>query len=226
MITSTTPVQRAAPCLANSWWTKFVTSLAIPSQFMRPARARSIPPCSPVLYAEKASAGLPCPPRLMAMDTPLASTMASSFATPQVLAAPTRMPAVVRNMKESCGRLPAFADVGTNRDPKTAEMREARTLGLLLDVKPLTLPRMRANLSRRRERRSPAQPGRILNLMTNRDPQPAIPDPAAGRVTTVRWLRHGQPVPEGWRLADQRLDTHHNAHAVLIVEDPHTGEHR
>ena len=60
--------------------------------------------------------------------------------------------------------------------------------------------------------------------MEKPDLQPDHPD-RAGTVTTVRWLRHGQPVPDGWRLADQRLDTHHNAHAVLIVEDRPSGEH-
>lgn len=29
------------------------------------------------------------------------------------------------------------------------------------------------------------------------------------------WLRHGQPLPEGYRLAEQEL-THHHNHAILI----------
>ncbi|KAA1052533.1 hypothetical protein [Azospirillum argentinense] len=58
--------------------------------------------------------------------------------------------------------------------------------------------------------------------MEKPDLQPDAPDPA-GTVTIVRWLRHGQPVPDGWRLADQRLDTHHNAQAFLIEEDPPSG---
>ena len=33
-----------------------------------------------------------------------------------------------------------------------------------------------------------------------------------------RWLRHGVPMPDGWRLAEpQRIDTHHNFYAVLIT---------
>ena len=47
-------------------------------------------------------------------------------------------------------------------------------------------------------------------------------DPAAspagpGTVTEFAWLRHGQPVPEGWTVPPQRLDSHHNHYAVLIA---------
>ena len=54
--------------------------------------------------------------------------------------------------------------------------------------------------------------------------KPDLQPDHTGTVTIVRWLRHGDPLPKGWRLADQRLDTHHAAHAVLIVEDPPSGD--
>ena len=38
------------------------------------------------------------------------------------------------------------------------------------------------------------------------------------KITILQWLPHGKPLPDGWRVCDQRLDTHHNAHAVLIEE--------
>jgi hypothetical protein len=31
------------------------------------------------------------------------------------------------------------------------------------------------------------------------------------------WVRHGTPVPKGWRIAEQDL-THHHDHAVLIEQ--------
>ena len=37
-------------------------------------------------------------------------------------------------------------------------------------------------------------------------------------IRVFQWLVHGQPIPDGWKLADQRMDTHHNDHAVLIEQ--------
>lgn len=36
-----------------------------------------------------------------------------------------------------------------------------------------------------------------------------------GEVREVMWLRHGEPVPDGWRVVRQRW-THHGVHAQLI----------
>ena len=40
----------------------------------------------------------------------------------------------------------------------------------------------------------------------------------------VRWLRHGQPVPEGWRVCAPRLDTNHTLYTVLIERIDDAGE--
>jgi len=37
-------------------------------------------------------------------------------------------------------------------------------------------------------------------------------------ITEFMWLRHGSPMPEGWRLADQAI-THHTRYAVLIMRE-------
>lgn len=39
--------------------------------------------------------------------------------------------------------------------------------------------------------------------------------PRAVVVAVVAWLRLGEPVPDGWRIAAQRL-THHHRYSVLI----------
>ncbi len=41
-----------------------------------------------------------------------------------------------------------------------------------------------------------------------------------GEVREFTWLRHGKPVPEGWKVPDQRLDTHHQVYSVLIQKEP------
>ncbi len=38
-----------------------------------------------------------------------------------------------------------------------------------------------------------------------------------GETVEFAWLRHGREVPDGWRVAEQRLDTHHNDFARLLV---------
>ena len=38
-----------------------------------------------------------------------------------------------------------------------------------------------------------------------------------GEVRTLRYLRHGDPVPAGWQLADKLEGTHHGWFAVMIV---------
>lgn len=43
-------------------------------------------------------------------------------------------------------------------------------------------------------------------------PKPTAPLAA---VAVVAWLRLGEPIPDGWRLAAQRL-THHHRYSVLI----------
>jgi hypothetical protein len=40
---------------------------------------------------------------------------------------------------------------------------------------------------------------------------------ARGETVEFRWLRHGQDEPDGWSVAEQRLDTHHNDHARILV---------
>jgi hypothetical protein len=39
----------------------------------------------------------------------------------------------------------------------------------------------------------------------------------AAVVAVVAWLRHGEPIPDGWRVAAQRA-THHHRHAFLIEQ--------
>jgi hypothetical protein len=39
--------------------------------------------------------------------------------------------------------------------------------------------------------------------------------PLAAVAAVVAWLRLGEPIPDGWRLAAQRL-THHHRYSVLI----------
>jgi hypothetical protein len=41
--------------------------------------------------------------------------------------------------------------------------------------------------------------------------------PLAAVVAVVAWLRHGEPIPDGWRVAAQRL-THHHRYSVLIEQ--------
>lgn len=36
-------------------------------------------------------------------------------------------------------------------------------------------------------------------------------------ITVFRWLKHGTPLPKGWKLAEQII-THHTHYAVLIVK--------
>jgi hypothetical protein len=36
-------------------------------------------------------------------------------------------------------------------------------------------------------------------------------------VAVVAWLRVGEPIPDGWRVATQRA-THHHRHAFLIEQ--------
>lgn len=38
-------------------------------------------------------------------------------------------------------------------------------------------------------------------------------------ITTYRYLRHGQPLPKGWRLAHDLNDTRHGHFAILIKQD-------
>jgi hypothetical protein len=44
-------------------------------------------------------------------------------------------------------------------------------------------------------------------------PKPTAP--LAAVAVVVAWLRLGEPIPDGWRLAAQRL-THHHRYSVLI----------
>jgi hypothetical protein len=39
----------------------------------------------------------------------------------------------------------------------------------------------------------------------------------APTVAVVAWLRVGEPIPDGWRVAAQRA-THHHRHAILIEQ--------
>jgi len=41
------------------------------------------------------------------------------------------------------------------------------------------------------------------------------------RYTEARWLRHGRPLPEGWRYADNEhmMRDHHNSYGRIIVRD-------
>jgi hypothetical protein len=39
----------------------------------------------------------------------------------------------------------------------------------------------------------------------------------APAVAVVAWLRVGEPIPDGWRVAAQRA-THHHRHAILIEQ--------
>lgn len=38
-------------------------------------------------------------------------------------------------------------------------------------------------------------------------------------ITTYRYLRHGQPIPDGWRLAHDLNDTRHGHFATLIKQE-------
>lgn len=42
---------------------------------------------------------------------------------------------------------------------------------------------------------------------------------AAGETVEFSWLRHGREVPDGWSVAEQRLDTHHNDYSRLIIRE-------
>ena len=37
------------------------------------------------------------------------------------------------------------------------------------------------------------------------------------REQLVQWLRHGQPIPDGWQLAPHQTVNHHTVYGVLIV---------
>jgi hypothetical protein len=45
----------------------------------------------------------------------------------------------------------------------------------------------------------------------------STPKRTAPAVAVVAWLRVGEPIPDGWRVAAQRV-THHHRHAFLIEQ--------
>jgi hypothetical protein len=45
----------------------------------------------------------------------------------------------------------------------------------------------------------------------------STPKRTAPAVAVVAWLRVGEPIPDGWRVAAQRA-THHHRHAFLIEQ--------
>jgi hypothetical protein len=51
--------------------------------------------------------------------------------------------------------------------------------------------------------------GRSGSVSTRRRIAPAV--------AVVAWLRVGEPIPDGWRVAAQRA-THHHRHAILIEQ--------
>ena len=51
--------------------------------------------------------------------------------------------------------------------------------------------------------------GRSASASTRRRIAPAV--------VVVAWLRVGEPIPDGWRVAAQRA-THHHRHAFLIEQ--------
>lgn len=41
--------------------------------------------------------------------------------------------------------------------------------------------------------------------------------------TEFMWLKHGTPIPKGWKLSDQAM-THHHQYAALIEREQPTEE--
>lgn len=40
-------------------------------------------------------------------------------------------------------------------------------------------------------------------------------------ITEYRWLKHGDPLPDGWRLAEQAITHHHKYGAwIMRIEPP------
>jgi hypothetical protein len=64
----------------------------------------------------------------------------------------------------------------------------------------------------RQESRLSRSAGRSASAST-----PKRTAPAVAVVAVVAWLRHGEPIPDGWRVAAQRA-THHHRHAFLIEQ--------
>jgi hypothetical protein len=60
----------------------------------------------------------------------------------------------------------------------------------------------------RQESRLSRSAGRSASASTRRRIAPLI---------VVAWLRVGEPIPDGWRVAVQRA-THHHRHAILIEQ--------
>jgi hypothetical protein len=61
----------------------------------------------------------------------------------------------------------------------------------------------------RQESRLSRSAGRSASASTRRRIAPAV--------AVVAWLRVGEPIPDGWRVAAQRA-THHHRHAILIEQ--------
>jgi hypothetical protein len=61
----------------------------------------------------------------------------------------------------------------------------------------------------RQESRLSRSAGRSASASTRRRIAPAV--------VVVAWLRVGEPIPDGWRVAAQRA-THHHRHAFLIEQ--------
>jgi len=61
----------------------------------------------------------------------------------------------------------------------------------------------------RRESRLSRSAGRSASASTRSLTAPAV--------AVVAWLRVGEPIPDGWRVAAQRL-THHHRYSVLIEQ--------
>lgn len=45
---------------------------------------------------------------------------------------------------------------------------------------------------------------------------------ARGETVEFAWLRNGRDEPDGWRVVEQRLDTHHNDYSRLMVRESRT----
>jgi hypothetical protein len=60
----------------------------------------------------------------------------------------------------------------------------------------------------RQESRLSRSAGRSASALTQR---------RIAAVAVVAWLRVGEPIPDGWRVASQRA-THHHRHAFLIEQ--------
>jgi hypothetical protein len=61
----------------------------------------------------------------------------------------------------------------------------------------------------RQESRLSRNAGRSASVSTRRRIAPTV--------VVVAWLRVGEPIPDGWRVAAQRA-THHHRHAFLIEQ--------